>query len=182
MQNFNFTYFRCECQTGFEGMRCEVNVNDCEGNLCENNSTCIDKVSDYECRCKPGYEGRYCQTKIAFCNVNGNPCSNGGKCKDHFTHYTCDCPSGFSGLNCTTNVDDCANHMCQNGGSCVDGVNKYTCECPAEFTGKFCEIEPMVAQVNKLLIKYLKLNYSNSTSLQPDLERIVCVRIHNMKN
>jgi slit protein 2 len=37
--------------------------------------------------------------------------------------------------------------MCQNGGSCVDGVNKYTCECPAEFTGKFCEIEPMIAQM-----------------------------------
>ena len=29
----------------------------------------------------------------------------------------------------------------------MDGVNKYTCECPAEFTGKFCEIEPMVAQM-----------------------------------
>ena len=86
---------RCECPRGFAGMRCELNVNDCLTNLCENNSTCLDKVGEYECRCRPGYEGKFCQNKIAFCSANTNPCENGGKCRDQYTHYTCDCPQGF---------------------------------------------------------------------------------------
>ncbi len=72
---------------------------------------------------------------------------------------------GFSGQNCSVNIDDCDNHMCQNGGSCVDGINKYTCECPAEFTGKFCEIEPMVAQVNIYSIYIFKNSIFNNVRL-----------------
>ena len=34
----------CECPPGFEGTRCEVNVDDCADNRCQNNGTCIDKV------------------------------------------------------------------------------------------------------------------------------------------
>jgi len=122
-------------------------VNDCIGNMCQNNATCKDKIGSYECECKPGFEGQYCENKIAFCVGKSNPCENEGVCKDHFTHFTCDCLPGFMGQNCSVNVDDCTNHMCQNGGVCKDGVNQYSCECPSEFTGKFCEVEPMVAHL-----------------------------------
>ena len=64
----------CECPPGFEGTRCEVNVDDCADNRCQNNGTCIDKVyisiyiiyiyiiyifkvGEYECSCIPGFEG-----------------------------------------------------------------------------------------------------------------------------
>ena len=57
--------------------------------------------------------------------------------------------------------------MCQNGGSCVDGINKYTCECPAEFTGKFCEIEPMVAQVLQIFYPVWLRNWLISAGLEP---------------
>ena len=141
------SFFRCVCPAGFSGLRCEVNIDDCIGNKCQNNATCLDKVGEYECECQPGFEGQFCDTKTAFCSGKTGPCLNGGKCRDHSTHYTCECPAGFSGQNCTINIDDCANHMCQNGGTCVDGIDEYTCQCTAEFTGKFCEIEPMVAQL-----------------------------------
>lgn len=108
-----FSFGRCECPFGYEGIRCEVNADDCADHSCQNNSTCIDKVGSYECECARGFSGAFCQNKIAFCSADFSPCQNGGKCVDHFTHYTCECLAGFSGENCTKNVDDCVDHMCQ---------------------------------------------------------------------
>jgi hypothetical protein len=48
---------RCICADGFEGENCEVNVDDCEDNDCENNSTCVDGVNNYTCLCPPEYTG-----------------------------------------------------------------------------------------------------------------------------
>ena len=105
---------RCICPLGYEGVRCETNADDCIGNRCQNNATCIDKIGSYECHCAGGYSGDFCQTKIPFCSTpEFSPCQNGGKCIDHFTHYTCECPEGFSGENCTRNINDCVDHMCQ---------------------------------------------------------------------
>lgn len=50
--------FRCRCQAGFEGERCEININDCEHNQCENNATCIDLVQGYSCQCALGFKGK----------------------------------------------------------------------------------------------------------------------------
>lgn len=53
-----FLYCRCTCADGFEGENCEVNVDDCEDNDCENNSTCVDGINNYTCLCPPEYTGR----------------------------------------------------------------------------------------------------------------------------
>lgn len=52
--------FRCICADGFEGEYCEVNIDDCEDNDCENNSTCVDGINNYTCLCPPEYTGRKC--------------------------------------------------------------------------------------------------------------------------
>ena len=107
------------CPAGYEGIRCETNVDDCVGHTCQNNATCVDLVGSYECSCGRGFTGNRCETKIAFCSgkneVVGSdgPCQNGGTCMDHFTHYTCKCKAGYSGENCTININDCVDHMCQ---------------------------------------------------------------------
>jgi hypothetical protein len=49
--------FRCTCADGFEGENCEVNIDDCEDNDCENNSTCVDGINNYTCLCPPEYTG-----------------------------------------------------------------------------------------------------------------------------
>lgn len=47
----------CHCPAGFEGDRCEINIDDCIESKCENNSTCIDLVEQYRCQCHPGFTG-----------------------------------------------------------------------------------------------------------------------------
>lgn len=49
--------FRCVCPEGFEGDMCEINIDDCEDNDCENNSTCVDGINNYTCMCSPEYTG-----------------------------------------------------------------------------------------------------------------------------
>lgn len=48
---------RCVCPEGFEGDKCEINIDDCEDNDCENNSTCVDGINNYTCMCSPEYTG-----------------------------------------------------------------------------------------------------------------------------
>lgn len=44
--------YSCNCtDTGYEGLYCEVNIDDCIGFPCLNGAECIDKVKDYECVC-----------------------------------------------------------------------------------------------------------------------------------
>lgn len=39
------------------GNHCELNINDCIHDQCENNGTCIDGIKDYSCKCYTGYTG-----------------------------------------------------------------------------------------------------------------------------
>ena len=48
---------------GFEGEVCEINIDDCEDNLCQSGSTCVDLIQDYVCDCLPGYSGEFCTEK-----------------------------------------------------------------------------------------------------------------------
>lgn len=65
----------CVCKLGFTGSRCETNIDDCAGVVCENGGTCVDQVGSYKCQCPLGYDGTQCQFKVVNCDVN--PCKNG---------------------------------------------------------------------------------------------------------
>lgn len=45
----------CQCQLGFEGKYCEININDCllpaGGSPCKNGGVCIDGIARYDCNC-----------------------------------------------------------------------------------------------------------------------------------
>jgi hypothetical protein len=53
--------FECQCHYGFYGEMCDGNVDDCEENACENNSTCVDGASSYTCLCMDGFRGDLCE-------------------------------------------------------------------------------------------------------------------------
>ncbi|KAJ3599246.1 hypothetical protein NHX12_033209 [Muraenolepis orangiensis] len=130
--------YSCFCVPGFQGARCQIDVNECVSQPCLNGATCMDRVGRYTCLCPPGFTGSTCQLQIDECQ--SQPCLNGGSCHDAIRSFACTCMTGFHGDRCENNTSRCQNGPCQNGALCVDGPNEYSCVCtgPA-FTGQHCE-------------------------------------------
>jgi len=58
------------CPDGFEGDECEIDIDDCEDNDCENNSTCVDGINNYTCLCSPEYTGNlHTYTRTVTCKM-----------------------------------------------------------------------------------------------------------------
>ena len=38
------------------------NTDDCMGNECQNDATCVDALNSYTCQCAEGFEGDYCES------------------------------------------------------------------------------------------------------------------------
>ena len=115
---------------GFTGKRCEINLDDCGGHLCQNGGKCIDGINTYSCQCPPEYTGQYCTQDVDECAIRPDICQNGATCANTDGGYSCICVNGFEGKNCEINVDDCAQQPCLNGGTCEDRVASYICHCP----------------------------------------------------
>ena len=45
--------------TGFQGIFCQMNVDECESSPCLHQSQCIDHINGYTCDCLPGYTGMW---------------------------------------------------------------------------------------------------------------------------
>ncbi|KAL6077509.1 hypothetical protein STEG23_006707, partial [Scotinomys teguina] len=67
-------FYRCTCPYGFkvcaDGLKEKtvVNIDDCEDNDCENNSTCVDGINNYTCLCPPEYTALYTTTLDSYTN------------------------------------------------------------------------------------------------------------------
>lgn len=84
---------------GFVGVKCEVNLNECQTNPCKNGGVCVDGVANYTCDCThTGYMGNNCELNINECLTS--PCLNRGTCFDTYGSYLCQCAAGFDGPNC----------------------------------------------------------------------------------
>lgn len=135
----NDTHFQCACPPGFTGSHCEVNVNECESNPCQN-GLCVDDVNGYKCFCRPGYHGRQCQLDYNECA--SGPCQNGGFCQDRQDNFTCHCHPGFKGSDCSIKVHVCASlKPCLNRAQCHEMTYNYKCTCAAGYVGVHCEVD-----------------------------------------
>jgi formylglycine-generating enzyme required for sulfatase activity len=78
----------CECDTGYEGVSCEVDIDECDTGPCLNGGSCAEGApGTYECTCIDGYTGDTCEQcpNDADGDGYGDPAS--GLC----THPELDC-------------------------------------------------------------------------------------------
>lgn len=145
--------YSCECPPGYEGDRCEHEVDECRAHQCQHGATCEDRVAGYFCNCPPGYTGEYCENDVDECSVT--PCANGGTCTDTAGGFLCACTPAWTGPDCRTpRHRSCRHSPCASRATCRDERdpmtgNNYTCVCPAGYMGArcesaFCEIQPCV--------------------------------------
>lgn len=90
----------CVCAAGFSGDLCEVEIDECAGDPCQNGSSCTDGVADFSCACLSGFAGQTCEINLDDCA--GDPCLNGGTCADEVEDFTCTCTATFAGKTCQT--------------------------------------------------------------------------------
>ncbi|XP_050532124.1 protein crumbs isoform X2 [Daktulosphaira vitifoliae] len=144
-QEFNYATangFECLCLPGTTGMKCEIDINECESNPCRWGS-CDNRIGGYVCLCDDGFEGVYCEIEIDECE-RFKPCEH-GTCIDRRAGYYCDCAPKYGGKNCSVELIGCQGpHTCLNNGTCrpylVDETeHRYNCTCPYGFHGDICE-------------------------------------------
>lgn len=122
--------------TGYRGVNCEENIDDCPGNLCQNGATCIDGINSYTCQCPPSYTGKHCEQDVDECSLRPSVCQNGATCTNSLGSFSCICVNGWTGSDCSINIDDCAGAACFNGATCIDRVGSFYCRCTPGKTGK----------------------------------------------
>lgn len=111
----------CICPAGYAGRWCELNVDECVSQPCQNDGgsggTCLDGIDSFLCSCEAGFSGTFCQTSIDYCA--SQPCQHGGSCLAGLDSYLCQCLPGWSGQDCQTDIDECVSAPCQNEATCL---------------------------------------------------------------
>ncbi len=140
--HFQVSSYRCVCQTGYYGNRCQYHTNECRPNPCVH-GVCTDLDNDYRCDCQVNWTGKNCSiaaTNIPGSNCNHNRCQHGSTCLSLAnSQFKCNCLPGFSGAFCELDIDECLKKPCKNNAVCIDRVAGFQCACPAGFDGHLCE-------------------------------------------
>ena len=59
----------CQCVPGYEGTLCDVNIDECSPNPCQNGGKCTDLINGYNCTCRPLYSGHNCSGKLCLATI-----------------------------------------------------------------------------------------------------------------
>ncbi|XP_041376709.1 sushi, von Willebrand factor type A, EGF and pentraxin domain-containing protein 1-like [Gigantopelta aegis] len=143
------SYNCSKCLYGYQGDNCNLPINECALNICQNGAWCVDgpEPHDTACTCQSGFTGPFCESIIDFCK--SMPCLNNGSCSNvPGSGYHCNCPQPNMGDNCEQLGDACWQNPCQNGGSCVADSNQFHCICREGYVGNFCENNTKYCQTN----------------------------------
>jgi hypothetical protein len=138
--------YECLCQSGFSGVDCENDINECSSAPCDNSGACEDSsthvahpvaAAEYRCSCASGWQGSRCDLDVDDCA--GQPCHNGGACEDGGTNvYTCTCAPGFENPTCAEQTNPCVGdeNDCDPHANCNhNGPGLFVCSCKPGYEG-----------------------------------------------
>ncbi|XP_048729126.1 neurogenic locus notch homolog protein 3-like [Ostrea edulis] len=128
--------YKCLCATGFTGVNCEIDINECLTSPCFN-GTCLNNPGSFTCDCYPGFKAKLCDQDINECNYPTMPCKNGATCNNNIGSFTCTCAPGWSGSVCDQDIDECTSTPCVYG-TCINTQGSYHCNCPPGVKGQHC--------------------------------------------
>ncbi|KAG7527098.1 cubilin [Solea senegalensis] len=57
----------CNCNSGWQGVNCDQNINECASNPCQNGGNCTDVTNGFTCTCTSQWTGPLCQTPQQVC-------------------------------------------------------------------------------------------------------------------
>ncbi|KAI5090143.1 growth arrest-specific protein 6 precursor, partial [Silurus meridionalis] len=123
--------FQCHCFTGWTGLRCEKDVNECskENGNCEHE--CSNSVGSYHCSCHDGYRlsGHHRCLDVDECTDVPDVCGT-SQCRNKDGSYECLCDGGYFYNNETKSCDDvneCESAVCEE--QCVNTPGSFRCYC-----------------------------------------------------
>ncbi|CAF4618015.1 unnamed protein product [Rotaria sp. Silwood1] len=130
----------CCCPPTYTGRLCEISIDPCANNPCQNNALCLSTSTGYKCLCSSSvYTGPLCEINQNPCQYS--PCQN-GICQllDNTSSFSCICYPGYTGQFCHVKINYCLSHPCENNGICSNVATGYVCTCSSDFTGTTCSI------------------------------------------
>ncbi|MGH0170541.1 UNVERIFIED_CONTAM: hypothetical protein FKN15_063146 [Acipenser sinensis] len=132
----NFLALKAQMNSCQWSNNCEIEVDECLSDPCQNGATCSDELDAFGCLCPDGIEGVECEIDRRE--------KNRATCIDQPGNYFCQCLAPFKGSNCGSG------HMrpviLVRTGLCVEEVELDTfplgfrCQCAKGFAGPRCEI------------------------------------------
>ncbi|XP_076112267.1 uncharacterized protein LOC143080345 [Mytilus galloprovincialis] len=120
--------YRCTCNRGFTGSNCDVNIDDCVTNVCQNDAQCLDGILAYSCLCSKGYKGELCEIAIV----------DGGWTRwDDWTKCSTSCGNGTRHRG-----RSCSNPLPDNGGLTCNGTDTEIGDCTLEPCPECFKLQP----------------------------------------
>ncbi|XP_033096542.1 uncharacterized protein LOC117100827 [Anneissia japonica] len=135
----------CDCPEGYNGDRCEKDINECLVNNGGCEQVCNNYPGSFSCSCSDGYTGTTNCTDIDECTFAS--CHN---CTNSPGSFECICKEGyqvFDLYNCE-DVDECATGIGGCSQNCSNTIGSFICDCHDGWTlnsdGKSCNANPCV--------------------------------------
>uniref|UniRef100_A0AAZ3RAM8 Growth arrest-specific protein 6 n=1 Tax=Oncorhynchus tshawytscha TaxID=74940 RepID=A0AAZ3RAM8_ONCTS len=121
--------FLCHCFTGWTGVRCEKDVNECIKKNGECDHECNNTIGSYHCSCRRGYMlvGRQMCNDVDECQDPGM-CGT-ARCVNQDGAYDCLCETGYvydHNTKTCLDVDECEQGVCE---ECVNTPGSFRCFC-----------------------------------------------------
>lgn len=123
--------FQCHCFTGWTGLKCENDVNECSKDNGNCDHECSNSVGSYHCSCHHGYRlsGHHRCQDVDECTDVPGVCGT-AQCRNLIGSYECLCDVGYVYNNETKtceDVDECESPVCEE--QCVNTPGSFRCYC-----------------------------------------------------